>query len=164
MFRSMMRAAFGVVALALVAGAAGCGSPPDPSTAQNFITCATESRAVPYTPGISVTSDGRVFTVKLLSSMPATPVRGQNEWLVEIDEAASGAPLSDLEITVTPWMPDHLHGTRPVVVTPGNDPGTYRLKPVYLYMSGLWQIQFSIVAPTVGAGTIDTAQIPLCIS
>lgn len=159
MFRSVMFATLGVLA-----AGAGCGSASPPQTSENFITCATETRALPYEPGLSVASDGRVFTVKLLSSMPASPVRGQNEWTIEIDEARSGAPLDGLDVMVTPWMPDHLHGTRPVVVTPESDAGKYRLKPVYLYMPGLWQIQFNILGANVGAGTIDTAVIPLCIS
>jgi hypothetical protein len=55
-----------------------------------------------------------------------------------------------------------MHGTTPVVVTPAGG-GTYTLAPVYLYMSGVWQVRFTIVSSELGGGTTDTAMIPICI-
>lgn len=154
-------------ALALAGASCGSGGPagtPAPITNADgsFTTCATETRATPYQPGMQVASAAGTFTVKLLESVPGPPVKGQNTFTVEIDETDSGAPLDGLDVTVTPWMPDHGHGTTPVAVTAAGS-GTYTLAPVYTYMSGFWQIQF-IIAGTVGeTGTTDTAVIPICI-
>jgi hypothetical protein len=158
-----------VVMWSVAAGVVGCGAggeTPTPINLTNadgsFLTCATDTRALPYTAGMQVTSDQGTFIVKLLASTPAPPVKGQNSWSVEVDEADTGAPQGGLSVTVSPWMPDHQHGTTPAEVT-APDSGPYTLSPIYTYMSGLWQIRFTIVGTAVGAGTTDTAIIPICI-
>jgi hypothetical protein len=149
---------------------AGCGSGADTTSGGlsnadgSFLTCATDIRAVPYQPGMHVTSDAGTFIVKLLQSVPGPPVKGQNTFTVEVDQADTGAPLDGLDITVTPWMPDHGHGTTPVAVTAAANSGSYTLAPVYTYMSGFWQIQFTIAGMLAEAGTTDTAMIPICIN
>lgn len=118
---------------------------------------------MPYQAGMSVTSETRAFTVKLLSSTPGPPIKGQNSWVVEIDDSASGAPLDEVEVTASPFMPDHQHPTtRRVVVTPTGS-GTYTLNPVYLYMSGYWEVSLKIAAGTVASGAPDLAILPICI-
>jgi hypothetical protein len=143
---------------------AGCGggtTPPLDEAA--FLTCATETRAMPYQAGMSVTSLSGFFTVKLLSSTPGPPIKGQNRWVVEIDDSTSGAPLEQVELTASPFMPDHKHPTqRSAVVTPAGS-GTYILNPVYLFMSGYWEVSLNISAPTVASGAPDLAVIPVCI-
>jgi hypothetical protein len=112
---------------------------------------------------MSVMSSAGVFAVELLSSSPGPPVKGQNTWAIKVAEVATGTALDGLDVSVTPRMPDHpSHGTRPVVVTPAVG-GTYTLEPVYLYMSGVWDVTMTIVGAMVGAGTTDTAVIPICI-
>jgi hypothetical protein len=147
-----------------IAAASGCGAaatPADPSS--EFGTCATDLRAMPYQAGMSVLSSAGVFTVKLLDSTPGPPVKGQNTWTVEVDEVSTGAALDGLDVSVVPRMPDHpSHGTRPVVVTPSGS-GIYVLKPVYLFMPGVWEVSLVIVGATVGSGTTDSAVIPVCI-
>jgi hypothetical protein len=154
-----------VLSALLLLGVGGCGSsaaaPSDPNG--DFGMCATDSRATPYQAGMSVMSTTGVFAVELLSSSPGPPVKGKNTWIVRVDEASTGSALDDLDVSVTPRMPDHpSHGTRPVVVTAAGA-GTYALDPVYLYMSGVWEVRLTIVGSMVGAGTTDTAVIPICI-
>ena len=148
-------------ALVLVAPASGCGgSSPQATMATDgsFLTC-----ALPYQPGMQVMSSAGTFTIKLLDSTPGPPVKGPNTWTLEIDDASSGVALDGVVLSVTPWMPDHNHGTTPVGVTPAGS-GTYTLAPVYLYMSGLWQIKMTVAAAAVGdGGTTDNAALPICI-
>jgi hypothetical protein len=149
-----------LAALSLV----GCGSSPGgagPSDAM-FANCAVETRAQPYQSGMQVMSSNGLFTVRLLESNPGPPVKGQNTWTVEVDDVASGAPLDGLDVAVLPWMPDHVHGSTPVAVTP-DTAGKYTLKPVYLYMSGYWEVRFTIVGNLAGQTTSDAAMIPMCI-
>jgi hypothetical protein len=154
--------------LALGAGA-GCGSG-SPSSATDaainfvdgsFLTCDTETRGPQNPTGMPFMSTGRNFVVELLQSNPAKPVKGNNTWSVAIEDAG-GTPLDALDVTVAPWMPDHGHGTEPVAVTPAGS-GTYTLMPVYLYMSGFWQVKFTITSTSADAGTTDLATIPICI-
>ena len=155
----------GVIALVAVAG--GCGSGDAGTSAEAgastgaFLTCATEKRAIPYQAGMEVASSVGLFEVKLLDSVPGPPVKGNNTWTIEIDDA-SGAALDGLTVSVSPWMPDHGHGTQPVLVTSAGS-GRYDLAPVYLYMSGFWQVPVLIKSPTGATGTQDQATIPICI-
>jgi hypothetical protein len=118
---------------------------------------------MPYAAGMHVASAAGTFGVKLLDSVPGPPVKGNNSWTIEIDDAASGAPVDGLQVSVTPWMPDHGHGTQPVVVSAVGGPGQYGLMPVYLYMSGFWQVQIGIKSTGGAVATQDQAIVPICI-
>ena len=99
--------------------------------------------------------------VKLLESVPGPPVKGTDTWTIEVDQVDTGTPIEGLDVAVVPYMPDHMHGTNPVGVTPAGA-GTYTLAPVYLYMSGFWQVTVKLGGAAVAAGT-DSAVIPICI-
>ncbi|WP_181233975.1 FixH family protein [Enhygromyxa salina] len=104
--------------------------------------CAADTRAEHYAVGLS--KSGSLVTASFVSADPAPPIRGDNSWVLSFSDA-DGAALDDLEITVTPIMPDHGHGT-PVSaeVTPTGVPGEYRLDPVNLFMAGYWEITLDI--------------------
>jgi YtkA-like protein len=143
----------------------------------DFYSCADEPRAAPYVKGMSVTSSAGAFTVKLLENTftdPAgthseAPAKGVNVWTIEVQDAATAAPVDGISMAVTPRMPDHAHGTRAVGIT-SLGAGTYTLDPVYLYMAGFWQVSVEIHVPPAGsdgdagAGASDTAVFPICIS
>ena len=162
----------GLAAFATLAAAAGCGSNGQgpasqdgavPSDDGSFMTCAQDKRAMPYQPGMQVTSSAGTFTIKLLDSSPGPPVKGNNVWNLEIDDASSGAPVDGLAIDVTPWMPDHNHGTSAAVGVMPAGGGDYTLMPIYLYMSGFWQVKMNLTATANDAGTADNAILPICI-
>ena len=119
----------------------------------SFSTCATEMRATPYVKGMQVTSTSGALIVKLLESVPGPPVKGTDTWTIEVDQVDTGTPIEGLDVAVAPYMPDHQHGTNPVVVTPASA-GTYTMA-AYLYMSGYWEVRMTL-------GT-DDAMIPICI-
>ncbi|MES1172498.1 MAG: FixH family protein [Bacteroidota bacterium] len=145
----------------------GCGSGSAVSDdGGTFLNCASDTRAVPYAPGMLATSTqtSPVFTIKLVNSDPGPPVKGDNTWTLEVDETATGTPLDGLDVTVTPWMPDHMHGTTKVVeVTPAAAAGQYALAPVYLRMSGFWQVKVTVISTKLGGGTTELSVIPICI-
>lgn len=146
---------------------AGCGPAAGASDAGlggdgSFVTCATDPRAVPYQAGMSVMSDGGLLTVKLLSSTPGPPVKGYNTWVLEIAQTDTGVALEGLEVTVEPYMPDHEHSTTPVGVELA-PPAAYRLYPVNLKMSGLWEVRMTISGANLAGGTTARAMIPICI-
>ena len=157
-------------------------TPPD----ADFVSCAAETRATPYQPGMQVTSDHGTFLVKLLSNTftDSTGVtkdeafaKGIDDWTVETDMAATMTPADGLSISVKPYMPDHVHGTTPVGVMPVGSGGKYMINPVNLYMAGYWEVTFTIVQPVQADATdpdggadaappapiSDTAVLKICV-
>lgn len=143
--------------VALLAGFAACSSsnpgttPPDAGTdpgSDAAVTCQKDPRVDTYVANLVKTSGD--MKVTLVSSDPAPPVRGTNTWTIRVADGA-GNPVTGAAINVTPFMPDHGHGTSVrAVVTPQAD-GTYTVAPVYLFMPGVWKITFSMPGPDGGA-------------
>jgi hypothetical protein len=84
--------------------------------------------------------DGK-FTLQLQKSDPAPPAKGDNTWDIQLVDAL-GAPVNGATIDVTPFMPDHGHGTAiDAVATPASSgEGEYSISPINLWMPGLWQV------------------------
>jgi hypothetical protein len=55
-----------------------------------------------------------------------------------------GEPADDLILQVVPWMPAHGHGTSARAVVRSQGDGFYLIRPVYLYMSGRWELRTEI--------------------
>jgi hypothetical protein len=144
------------------AGGAG-GSGPD------FIDCSAETRATPYKPGLAETSISGAWIVKLVkntfavngAALAQAPTKGTDTWTIEVDDAVTAMPVDGIVTGVSPWMPDHRHGTTPVMVSAAG-PGTYTLAPLYLYMSGYWEITVDLTSSAGGAPT-DSAMFPICV-
>lgn len=119
--------------------------------------CAAETRDDEFAVGLS--KSGSLVTATFVSSDPAPPIKGDNTWVLDFTDA-QGMPLADLEIVVTPMMPDHGHGT-PInaVVTATDTAGRYEVTPVNLFMAGLWEITFDITV----AGQADSLMFGFCV-
>jgi hypothetical protein len=149
----------------------GTTTTPVTTSDADFVSCSTETRATPYQPGMQVTSHAGTFVVKLLNNtfkdanghvLSEAPAKGVDVWTVEADAADTMMPLDGLTITVSPYMPDHLHGTTPVGVTAAGS-GTYTIEPLNLYMAGYWEITLTITDPASGSNVADTAMLPICV-
>lgn len=83
--------------------------------------------------------------LRVLDTSPAPPGVGDNEWLVFMSDAAD-APVTGLarSMHVTPFMPEHGHGTPVAVGVTEAAAGEYRLLPVNTFMPGLWHIRLSV--------------------
>ncbi len=81
--------------------------------------------------------------IEFVDAVPAPPDRGDNAWTIELSEG--GAPVDDCELTVTPFMPQHGHGTSAVPeITSMEAAGQYHIEPVNLFMPGLWEVDFGL--------------------
>jgi len=113
--------------------------------------CDRETRADTYQPGMTRTGAAG-FTAALLASVPGPPPRGNSAWDLRLTDAAAVA-RDDLALRITPFMPDHGHGTAVVAhVTAAGADGRYHVAPVNLWMPGLWSIRVAVAdaaAPTV---------------
>ena len=120
--------------------------------------CAADTRKDVYTAGLSKSAGS--LSVKLLESRPGPPIKGTNAMTIEILDPG-GQPVDGATVTVTPWMPDHAHGSavKPVVTPVGG--GKYDVEKVYLAMAGLWQIKVSVEPP--GGGALQEAVFQFCL-
>jgi len=121
-------------ALAVVAAAA-CGA--DEPTAP-------ASQPGPGQPLATVTSDGGHWMVSIQTS-PQPPRKGTVDVTYAITAAdGQGAPADGLTLSVVPWMPAHGHGGSELPVVTALGGGNYLATPVYLYMSGHWELRTEI--------------------
>lgn len=113
--------------------------------------------------GLEKTGKQGGLLFRLIDSQPGPPQKGDNIWTLAIKNS-SGAAQPAATVTVTPFMPDHGHGS-PIraevseLAAPAGG-GQYRVSPVNLFMPGLWQIT---VAAQTQAGVSDSAVFAFCI-
>lgn len=72
---------------------------------------------------------------------PVTPTKGRDAAELTVLDSA-GAPVDGISVAVVPWMPAHGHGTVAPAIT-RTALGTFVANPVYLYMSGVWQLRMT---------------------
>jgi hypothetical protein len=131
---------FLILGVVLAAGAcADDGNGGDDETSYN---CAAETRDDEFVLGLSKAGESSRYEFKLMSADPAPPARGDNTWVLQLNTMiAPVTPVSGASMTVTPFMPDHAHGSgKTVIVTPMTEAGQYKLSPVNLWMPGLWEV------------------------
>lgn len=159
-----MRTLF-VLSMALLATVmAGCSGDDDgdgsngTSGAPPATSCAADTRKDVYTAGLS--KPAGTLNVKLVESRPGPPIKGTNAMTIEIRDAA-GQPVDGAMVTVTPWMPDHAHGSavKPEVTPAGE--GKYEIEKVYLAMAGLWQIKIAV--QPAGGGPLQETMFQFCL-
>lgn len=139
-----------VFASLIVAGACvtACGSDDGSSTSGTSGTtgqtaCAQDARKDIYTAGLS--KQGGSISVKLVDSTPSPPAKLMNQLDVIVTDG--GKPIDNATITVTPWMPDHAHGSAVVPIVTAKGGGQYHIEKIYYPMPGLWQLTLTITAP-----------------
>jgi len=131
-----------VLSLALVAG---CSSEEGGTTSNSSAAtgCAADGRKDVYAAGMS--KPAGALTVKLVEAVPGPPIKGMNVIRLDVRDAA-GAPVDGATITVTPFMPDHAHGSaRKTVVKPAGG-GIYEVTDIWLAMAGLWRLTVTVQA------------------
>ena len=121
---------------------AGCPSAEDPPAGDDVDT---------WAPGLEKPGEEGLFGVRLLDAEPAPPDRGDNEWTV-LALGAGGDPLAEASLRVSPWMPDHGHGTTPADFEgrPSGEAGTFEVGPFNLFMPGLWEVTVEVTGPGGG--------------
>jgi hypothetical protein len=142
--------------------AAGCSGDDDEGGSTNgpppATGCAADTRKDIYTAGLAKPAGS--FSVKLVESRPGPPIKGTNAMTLEVLDAG-GQPVDGATITITPWMPDHAHGSavKPIVTPMGG--GKYDVEKVYLAMAGLWQIKVAV--QPAGGGPLQETMFQFCL-
>lgn len=121
------------------------------------IACSDETRAVAYQPGLELVSEELGLRLTLLESRPSPRV-GNLRWTLQVLDA-EGAPVTGATLKVSPFMPDHHHGSPLIPTVKESGEGVYVATPINLTMPGFWR---TTVRVTTDAWT-DVVIIPLCI-
>ncbi len=142
----------------LVAACGGDDHDDDP------VDCTAVTGTDEFVVGLQKTGAGGMLDFQLMSAEPAPPARNDNTWVVQVSSMQSGVvgvPIDGATLTVTPFMPEHQHGSPiRVTVTPAGTAGQYLLSPVNLWMPGVWE---TTIRATSGS-TTDTAIYKFCIN
>jgi hypothetical protein len=80
---------------------------------------------------------------------PQPPHVGDSAVELAVTDAAAGAPAAGMSLSVLLWMPAHGHGASVQPHVEETAPGVYVAAPLYLFMSGEWELLMTM------AGTID---------
>jgi hypothetical protein len=132
---------------AAVVGLLGCSGEPAPAGDASF----------PADPFATVQSEDGALVVEVRTAPDQPPPRGLADVELRVRDG-SGAPASDLDVDVEPWMLDMGHGapTDPVVAAEGE--GRYTASGVNFFMPGRWELRV-----TFGGGLVDRAAVQLQI-
>src|SRR5689334_6660824 len=124
--RSPLLASFIVAALAILTA---CSEDDGGGSSGAARGCAADNRKDTYSAGLTKAAGG--LQVRILEATPAPLAKGRNVLMLEIVDAG-GQPVDGATVGVTPWMPDHAHGSAVrTVVTPSGS-GKYEVKEIYL--------------------------------
>jgi hypothetical protein len=140
---------------------AACGN--DGGGDDSDVDCTKVSGADTFVVGLPKDGSSGALDFAMMSAEPSPPARGDNTWIVSILDM-NGQPFAGANLTVTPFMPAHQHGTPITVgVTPvAGTPGQYTLSPVNLWMPGVWET--TIRATSADTTTSDSALYTFCIN
>lgn len=169
---------FGLLGIfgAAVATAGGCGGtastqPPNPDAGSfggeggalaGEVSCTGDARVDTYTAKLAKPGESGVLDFELTESDPAPPAKGQNTWTLTIKDADGNAMTGTLAVDL--FMPDHGHGTSvPPVVSFDDASGSYTVKPVYLFMPGVWRITLEYYADPADKKPLDQVAFFFCI-
>jgi hypothetical protein len=140
-----------VLPLTVVVAACGGGGagPPD---ADEALACIHSGRGDMYVAGLEHAGKAGLLDVKLMTANPAPPGFNNNTWVIQVNSMAAGvvgSPVDGATITVTPFMPDHQHGTAIKAKIQAMSGGQYQLSPINLWMPGYWETTIDVQAGAV---------------
>lgn len=162
---------FGVAVLA-ASGCSGQSAEPAPGGASaaggeggaiaGEVSCSDDPRVDTYTAKLAKPGDEGVLGFELTESEPAPPAKGANTWTLTVTDADGNALSGTLGVDL--FMPDHGHGTSvPPVISFDDASQTYTVKPVYLFMPGVWRITLDYYADPSDKKPLDEAEFYFCI-
>jgi hypothetical protein len=151
--------------LAFIACSAGCGSGDDEGAAADTATvsCTMDPRLDVYADGLDKSGDLGTVMFHFSELQPNPPAKGSNTFHVQMSDGAGAIMQGGLGVDLK--MPDHGHGTsvKPVVSFDASA-GQYTVTPLYLFMPGVWQIEFDAYSGPAGEGSpLDSVLLHFCV-
>jgi hypothetical protein len=106
--------------------------------------CRGDGRADTYVAGLERAAGPT--KLRIVDARPAPPLKGQNTWVLEVLDA-TGKPVDGAAVAVTPFMPDHGHGSAVTPEVRAIGGGRYEVTKLYLAMAGLWEMTVTVTPP-----------------
>lgn len=147
-----------------MAGSVACGgSDEDPSTADPgaTVSCTADPRLDAYAGELDKAGELGVLSFRFFDLEPAPPARGLNTFHVEVTSAAGDLTPEQLEVDLR--MPDHGHGTSVTPVVSVDAPGTYTVRQLFLFMPGVWRLDFDALGAGDDASMLDSVALHFCV-
>lgn len=134
------------LALLLGAVASACSSTEhgEDDAHANSATCPGAERVDAWS--LPLTKSAGPVTVALESALPSPLGKGKNTLVLSVRDAA-GAPLDGASVTVTPFMPDHGHGSTVTPTVRAMGGVRYEVGEVVLPMAGVWELAVAVTPP-----------------
>jgi YtkA-like len=87
-------------------------------------------------------------TIRARTNVDCRPAGLQLDCTIKLTNAATGAPLTGVSVTVGADMPSMpmMHNVKPVKAVAGAEPGTYHSR-IELEMSGAWAVKIDLAGP-----------------
>lgn len=140
------------LAIFLPLGLAACGTDTPTPDEEVPVNCATETRDDDFAVGLAKVGNTSALNFTLMTADPAPPIRGDNTWVIQINQmngGIAGTPVDGAEMTVTPFMPDHGHpSAKTVTIEPTGTAGQYEMAPINFWMPGLWETTIDAGSPS----------------
>jgi hypothetical protein len=126
------------------------------------VSCTDDPRISVYTANLKKPGQNGVLSFTLVESEPAPPARGINVLKLKVE--MDGTPVTG-DLLAALKMPDHGHPTTvQPIVTFDPSTATYTINPAFLYMPGVWLLQFDAYEAASDAGRpLDTVAYYFCI-
>ena len=121
--------------LSITTLAVGCSG--DDGSDPMEVDCSLEMRDDDFVIGLDKPGDGGLLSFQVMEAEP--PARFENRWVIQINQGST--PVTDATLTVTSYMPDHMH-LAPIdpEITAMPTAGQYELEPLYFSMPSLWEV------------------------
>jgi len=104
-----------------------------------------------YVANLYKVGDNEVFSVMLTASSPLPKYTDVYDWTLQVFDG-EGNPLTGLAMEAEPTMPEHGHGTFPLVTDAVEEPsGVYTLPQLDLFMAGVWEVEIRVTNTDEGA-------------
>lgn len=136
-----------------------CGGMSEPD---DVVDCSTTPGTDTFVVGLEHRGVAGKFSFALMSIDPAPAARGDNTWIVQVNRLAGGVvtePVEGATISVSPFMPSHMHSTPIIAGITALAGGQYELRPVNLWMPGVWETTIQATSN----GDSDRAVYKFCI-
>jgi hypothetical protein len=127
------------------------------------VSCTSDPRLDTYTDDLDKPGELGVLSFRFSELEPAPPAKGNNTFHVHVSDA-NGSTLEG-PLGVELLMPDHEHeSTVEPVVSFDAASGMYRVAPLYLFMAGVWRIEFEAYSGSAGSGLpLDRVALHFCV-
>jgi hypothetical protein len=129
------------------------------------VSCLNDPRVDNYAAGLQRKGTAGAIVFRIARSDPAPPAKGTNTFVLQTFDNTGALTMVNLGVNL--MMPDHGHGTSVVpTITLDSATQSFTVTPLYLFMAGVWRIDFQAfsTAADAGAGTlVDSASFFFCI-